>query len=161
MGSLNFNSFKNTNYSQKRNTYTDLFLDLASEPFEISIGNKSISNNGKDIKVAYDLNAIRNSIVNLFNTNPGDRILLPDYGCDLRQYIFERVSETMAKFIGRTIKTSIEQWEPRVIIVNINVDAYVDTQEYVINLKLEVPFLEKDEKLNISGLLNQQGFTVI
>ncbi|MDD4109920.1 MAG: GPW/gp25 family protein [Clostridia bacterium] len=161
MGSLNFNSFKNNNYSQKKNTYTDLFLDLSLEPFEISINSKTTNNNGKDIKVAYDLNAIKNSIVNLFNTIPGDRILLPDYGCDLRQYVFERISETMAKFIGRIIKTSIEQWEPRVTIANINVDGYVDKQEYRITLKLEVPFLERDENFNISGLLNKQGFTVV
>jgi len=160
MASINFNNLKNTNYSQKSYTYTDLFLDFTQEPFESVIGNRYISGSGKDMKVAYDLNAIKNSIVNLFNTLPGERILLPDYGCDLRQFIFETVTDSNARFIGRTISKSIEKWEPRVKIVNINIDGYEDRNEYEITLILEVPFLKKGEKLNLKGLLNRQGFTV-
>lgn len=160
MGSINFNSFKNTNYSQKNYTYTDIFLDFAQEPFEVFIGNRVVRGMGKDMKIAYDLNAIKNSIVNLFNTVPGERLLLPDYGCDLRQYIFESINESNARFIGRTIKRSIEQWEPRVNVLNINVDAYVDQGEYVITLVLQAPFLRPGESFNLTGLLNRQGFGI-
>jgi phage baseplate assembly protein W len=161
MGSLNFNSFKNTNHSQKNYTYTDIFLDLDQEPFEVIIGNRTIKGTGKDVKVAYDLNAVKNSIVNLFNTLPGERLLLPEYGCDLRRYIFEPISETNARFIGRTIKNSIGQWEPRVTIVRIEVDAYIDEQRYEVNLVMEAPFLQSGENFSLKGVLNQQGFTVI
>jgi phage baseplate assembly protein W len=113
------------------------------------------------MKIAYDLNAIRNSIKNLFNTIPGERLLLPDYGCDLRQYIFENVTDSTAKAIGRTIQRSIKQWEPRVKVINIDVAAYVSTAQYEITLVLEVPFLQPGETFNIAGLLNKQGFTVV
>ena len=158
MSSINFNSFKNVNYSQKKNTYTDMYLDLDQEPFEILIGNRSVKGTGRDMKVAYDLNAIRNSIVNLFNTLPGERLLLPDYGCDLRQFIFEPITDSNARFIGRTITRAIEQWEPRVTLVSMNIDAYIERAEYDITLVLEVPFLQRGEKLNITGTLNRQGF---
>ena len=158
MSSINFNSFKNVNYSQKKNTYTDMYLDLDQEPFEILIGNRSVKGTGRDMKVAYDLNAIRNSIVNLFNTLPGERLLLPDYGCDLRQFIFEPITDSNARFIGRTITRAIEQWEPRVTLVSMNIDAYIERAEYDITLVLEVPFLKRGEKLNITGTLNRQGF---
>ena len=160
MSSINFNSFKNVNYSQKKNTYTDMFLDMDQEPFEILIGNRRVSGNGRDMKVAFDLNAIRNSINNLFNTLPGERLLLPDYGCDLRQYIFEPISESNARFIGRTITQALKQWEPRVTLVNMNIDAYIERAEYDITLVLEVPFLVRGEKLNLTGTLNRQGFRI-
>ena len=160
MSSINFNSFKNVNYSQKKNTYTDMFLDMDQEPFEILIGNRRVSGNGRDMKVAFDLNAIRNSINNLFNTLPGERLLLPDYGCDLRQYIFEPISESNARFIGRTITQALKQWEPRVTLVSMNIDAYIERAEYDITLVLEVPFLVRGEKLNLSGTLNRQGFRI-
>lgn len=160
MGSITFNNFKNVNYSQQNYTYTDIFLDFAQEPFEFQIGNKITKGNGRDIKVAYDINAIKNSIVNLFNTIPGERLLLPDYGCDLRKYIFEAVTESTARIIGRTIKASIKQWEPRVTVININVDAYISKAEYEITLVLEVPFLQRGETLNLTGLLNRQGFRI-
>ena len=160
MGSLNFNNFKNVNYSQKQNTYTDLYLDMAEEPFNILIGRRAPQGTGRDMKVAYDLNAIKNSIVNLFNTLPGERILLPDYGCDLRQYIFEAATESNARFIGRSIQSAIQKWEPRVTVVSINVNVYIDRQEYEITLVLEIPFLQPGTKLNITGLLNRQGFRI-
>jgi len=161
MGSINFNNFKNTNYSQKRYTYTDMFLDLTQEPHKHIIERNNSNNNERDMKVAYDMSAIRNSITNLFNTIPGERILLPDYGCDLRRYVFEQISESNARFIGRTIKRSIEQWEPRVVIINIGVDAYIDEYRYEIALTMEVPFLQTNEKFNLSAALNRHGFTVI
>ena len=160
MGSINFNNLKNVNYSQKNYTYTDLFLDFTQEPFESRIGNRTINGAGKDMKVAYDLNAIRNSIVNLFNTSPGDRILLPDYGCNLKSYIFVNMSESTSRLLGRSIKTAIEQWEPRVNVVSINVDSYESLQEYVITLVLQVPFLPTGQTLNLTATLNRQGFKV-
>lgn len=160
MGSINFNTLKNTNYSQKNYIYTDIYLDLIEEPLEINIRNQSNNGKGRDMKVAYDINAIKNSITNLFNTLPGERLLLPDYGCDLRHYIFEPITETNAMFIGRTIKRAISQWEPRVKIVNISIDAYIDDQQYVIIITLEVPFLQTDHVINLEGILNKQGFTV-
>jgi phage baseplate assembly protein W len=158
MGSITFNNLKNTNVSQKRYTYVDMTLDLAQEPFESRIGGSAVKGSGKDIKVSYDLNAIRNSIVNLFNTTPGDRILMPDYGCSLRNFIFNPISETTSRLIGRNIKTAIEQWEPRVTIVNINIDSYESRQEYVITLVLQVPFLQNGQTLDLTGIFNRQGF---
>jgi phage baseplate assembly protein W len=133
---------------------------MAQKPFELSTSNRTVVGKSKDMKVAYDINAIKNSITNLFNTLPGERILLPDYGCDLRQFVFNAVTDMATKHIGRIIETSITKWEPRVRIVNINVDGYAETNEYIIGLILEVPFLSRGETLKLSGLLNRQGFTV-
>ncbi len=160
MSSITFNNLKNTNYSQKSYTYTDLFLDFTQEPFESRIGKRIISGAVNDIKAAYDLNAIRNSIVNLFNTSPGDRLLLPDYGCNLKSFVFEQMCDSTSRLLGRAIKTAIEQWEPRVTIVSINVDSYERLQQYVITLVLQVPFLPIGQTLNLAGTLNRQGFKV-
>lgn len=160
MGSINFNNLKKSTYKEQKYVYADLHLDLEQEPFEVAIGNRVIRGGGKDIKIAYDLNAIRNSILNLFNTIPGHRFLLPDYGCDLRQFLFEPISESTGYNIGRTIRENIEKWEPRVTLLNINIDAYPDRNEYVITMVLEIPFLQKNEKLNLKGLLNSQGFII-
>ena len=160
MGSITFNNLKNVNSSQKNYTYTDIFLDFTQEPFQSSIGNRTINGAGKDMKVAYDLNAIRNSIINLFNTSPGDRILLPDYGINLKSYVFENMSDSTSRLLGRAIKTAIEQWEPRVTIVSINVTSYESRQMYEITLVMQVPFLPKGQTLNLTGTLNRQGFKV-
>jgi hypothetical protein len=158
MGSINFNNLERDTYKDQNYIYADLYLDLMQEPFEMVIGNRTVKGAGKDIKVAYDLNAIRNSILNLFNTIQGHRFLLPDYGCDLRRFLFEPISEAAAYDIGRTISENLEKWEPRVTLISINIDAYPDRNEYVVAMTLAVPFLQKNEKLQLNGLLNNQGF---
>lgn len=160
MGSINLKNLQNNSGSQQNYTYTDISLDLAQEPFNFIIGNRTVTGSGRDIKIAYDINAIKNSITNLFNTVPGERLLLPDYGCDLRQFVFEPVSQSTASRITRTIRHGIQAWEPRVRIVNLLIDGYEDQGYYVITLVLEVPLLGATQRLSISGTLNQQGYII-
>ena len=69
-------------------SYSDLSLD-----FELSsdINNTPVNrtDSKKDVKLLYDEDAIYQSVKNVFNTIPGQKILNPDFGLDLRQYLFE------------------------------------------------------------------------
>ncbi len=57
---------------------------------------------------------IRQSLQILFSTLPGERIMRPDYGCDLNAYIFENISEDLLADIRRTIRDNIQRHEQRV-----------------------------------------------
>lgn len=103
--------------------YTDLHLDL--EIFQsIGLGDNPV--NSRDIMVDYDYKAIHNSIKNIFNTKKGQKLLNPEFGCSLEQYLFEAVSDARAKAIGDDIYAAINVFEPRVDIVKI----YVQSQPY-------------------------------
>jgi phage baseplate assembly protein W len=158
MGSITFNNLKPVSKNVQRYTYADLFLDIQEEPMGISGNYLPVRGSGRDIKVAYDFNAIRNSIYNLFNTIPGERILLPDYGSDLRRYIFEPVTDLRGTLIGREIYTAITRWEPRVTVINIDVVGHIDAQEYDITIVLQTPFIPKTEYLK--GILNKEGYVI-
>ena len=158
MGSINLNKLKNTSKSVDNYTYVDLNLDMTQEKIGTRTGNwTTTTDSSKDIKVSYDLNAIQNSLVNLFNTAPGERYLLPEYGSDLRKYVFDNVSEAGGRMIGENIKDSIEKWEPRVRILNINIVGKADQNEYNITLNLLIPFSQT--KFSLRGVLNQEGYT--
>lgn len=160
MASLTFNNLKNTTTKSQNYTYVDLWLDIDPySSYDSTLKDFTRKTDTKDIKVAYDLNAIKNSLTNLFNTIPGNRILLPDYGLNLRKFIFEPMSQGNAINIGRLIKDGITRWEPRCTVININVDAYMDRQEYVITLNLAIPFL--NQSFNFTGLLNNNGYSFI
>jgi len=159
MGSINFNNLKNVNVNINNYTYTDLFLDIQEEPIGISGNYLDVPGSGRDIKVAYDLNAIRNSLTNLFNTLPGERFLQPEYGSDLRRYIFEPISEVQGNSIGREIYSSITRWEPRVTVTGIDVLGIRDTNEYNITLSLQVPFLKTI--INLKGIFRRAGYVFV
>lgn len=156
MASINFDNLRNTRTNVQDYTYVDLWLDLTDEPVVISGGILENVRNNKDIRVAFDANAIKNSLVNLFNTAPGERFLLPDYGSDLRRYVFEPVSVSMAEQIGGQLYREIRRWEPRVRILNLDVTGSLSRQEYTITLELGIPFLT--EPLNLTAILRREGF---
>lgn len=156
MGSITFNNLKPLSKNVQSYTYTDLFLDIQEEPIGISGNYLEVRGSGRDIKIAYDLNAIRNSLTNLFNTIPGERFLLPDYGSDLRRYLFEPVTDMQGTIIGREIYSAITRWEPRVTVVNISVRGYIDDQEYEIDVVLNVPF--SNTPIYLKSLLTRNGY---
>ena len=154
MASIKFDSLKNTQLNVEDYTYVDLFLDI-----EEKIIGSGINTTNRDIKVAFDLRAIHNSLKNLFNTAPGERFLLPNYGEDLRRFLFEPIDEIHAKALGSSIKDSIETWEPRIQVVNINVDAFIDTQEYEVTINVRIPGYNK-QTFSIKGIFTKEGYLI-
>ena len=74
--------------------YKDLFLDLDTSVYYNKQFNKSTIL--KDAQGLYDENAVLNSITNIFLTAPGEKILSPEFGLDLRRYLFEPISDFSA-----------------------------------------------------------------
>lgn len=159
MASITFNSLKDETKSADNYTYVDFHLDFQ----ENLVGPQSTvvqtNANGRDFKVAFDLNAIKNSLRNLFNTLPGERILLPEYGADLRKFIFEPITEATASSIGRSISRAIEQWEPRVTLDRLDIVGVADQHEYNITLILIVPFLKG--LLQLDTVFTRSNFSFI
>jgi len=156
MSSINFNTLQDTSTNEDNYSYVDFYLDFSEDPTGSAANFRSTIGNGRDIRVAYDLNAIRNSIRNLFNTIPGERFLLPEYGSDLRRYIFEPVTETVSRQIGREVSDAIRKWEPRIRLLNIDIAGYEDRNEYVITLNVAIPLL--NEPVGLEGLLTKDGY---
>ena len=114
--------------------------------------------NTSDIKVSYDYQAIANSLTNLFNTTPGQRFLFPDYGLDLKQFLFSPVTEFTARSIGSALLRGITKYEPRVNVININVEAIPDANQYNITLILGFPTLNTKQTVNYKLDLKNQTF---
>lgn len=114
----------------------------------------------KDLKPDYDLDAIKNSLFNLFTTLPGQKILNPVYGLNLVQFVFTNLSESNARLIGKVIFEGTELFEPRVSILNINVNVDYDQNQYTINMRINVPSLNLSN-VSIKGVLKDSGFYFI
>lgn len=147
--------FPKTNKTNDAYTYADLHLDLELQQLVTNEAAKNAQQ--QDIVADYDLGAIRNSIVNLFLTSPGDKILNPEFGMDLRDYLFMPTSESVAGLINDTISRNINVFEPRVVLQRLNVVPDYDNQQYTINMTVVVPFLQ-NSTLNLSGTINSQGY---
>ena len=69
-----------------------------------------------DLVVSKDASAIKQAIVNLLLTNKGERLMNPEYGSDIRSYLFEPLDYATASQITTNIRYSIDRWEPRISV---------------------------------------------
>jgi phage baseplate assembly protein W len=67
------------------------------------------------------MDLIRQSIMILLDTEPGERIMLPSFGCGLRRYLMEPNALSVRTAMAEDITTAIRLWEPRVRLVNVAV----------------------------------------
>lgn len=137
--------------------YKDLFLDLETSVYY----NKQLNKSSilKDVQATFDENAIRNSITNIFLTAPGEKILSPEFGLDLRQYLFEPITEFNAFAIEDDIKNRLPEMEPRVQVDRVKVIPLSDNNEYNILMQINIPSLNV-YGLSLRSTLNNNGYFI-
>lgn len=151
----NLESVRDTN---KSFVFKDIKLDFAEKNRSSGQGLFQKANKS-DIDSSIDEGAIRNSIINLFNTRRGEKILNPEYGLGLADLLFEKISDERAEDIGNIILRGLEQFEPRVEVINININTDEDAGLYTVTLLLHVHALKAT--VNLTGDLTSTGFAFV
>jgi phage baseplate assembly protein W len=64
---------------------------------------------------------IRQSIETILDTDPGERIMRPDFGCGLRRYLMEPNSAATRASMQQDIDAALSRWEPRILVTNVAV----------------------------------------
>jgi len=64
---------------------------------------------------------IRQSIRIILGTEPGERVMRPDFGAGLKRYVFEAMSTTMIERLRGGVRQSLIRWEPRIILEEVSV----------------------------------------
>jgi Bacteriophage baseplate protein W len=82
---------------------------------------------------------IRAKIVQLVLTAPGERVNVPDFGCGLRDLVFDPNNEILAATTEFAITKALQDWLSSDIIVN-SVDVSNDDGE----LQIDVVYLRRD-----------------
>lgn len=144
---------------EESSVYRDVRLDFKNND-NLSTKGLFAPTTSTDIEASYDESAIKNSLTNLFSTMPGQKLLNPDYGLNLAQFLFAPVSVTMARMIGSRILEGIETYEPRVTVENVNVYPDPDESSYQVELSIKIPALS-NRNVSFTGLLTQPGFSMI
>jgi Bacteriophage baseplate protein W len=72
------------------------------------------------IAMADETESIRQSILLLLSTVPGERVMRADYGCDLFRLLFAPNDDTTAGLAIHYVRQAIRRWEPRVNLERVN-----------------------------------------
>lgn len=102
-----------------------------------------------DIDLKYDVAAVKQSIIDIIMTRKGEREFMPDYGSRIIYLLMEKITPITQIMIQNEIKTSLETWEPRITVNNINVEVVPNLHTYNVSINFEVLRLRQVEELNL------------
>ena len=115
------------------------------------MANRRISRAFKDISLSFDPHpvtgdlpvlkneaAIRRSVRNIVQTIPTEKFFNPLFGSDIRGSLFDFVDFGTASVIADQIQTSIENFEPRVDNLEIQVFPRPDQNEFEVNVIFDI-----------------------
>jgi len=151
MGSITLNNLKNVTKTDTGYTYVDLHLDIEEATIPTSFTSERLR--GKDVRVDYDIDAVANSLNNIFKTTPGERFLVPTFGIKLKRYLFSPISKPVAEQIGLEIVRAIELWEPRVTVDRVNVIGIPENNEYEVTIIITINAIK--QQITFNSILNQ------
>jgi hypothetical protein len=72
---------------------------------------------------------IKADLLQLLLTNPGERVMMPLYGTPLRKLVFEQNDAALEIQAKQMISDAIVNWEPRVVITQIQVTSQFDKDD--------------------------------
>lgn len=62
---------------------------------------------------------VRESIELILRTEPGERVMRPQFGCGLRQYLMEPNSVATRAGLERVVTAALEAYEPRIALTDV------------------------------------------
>jgi phage baseplate assembly protein W len=65
---------------------------------------------------------IASSLEILFSTAPGERVMLPQYGCNLDELVFESLDTRMKTLMADKVEAAILYYEPRINLESVRLD---------------------------------------
>lgn len=66
---------------------------------------------------------VRQSILLVLATRRGERVMRPDFGAGLEDFLHEPITTTTTALIRHRVETALVQWEPRIDVMAVTVEA--------------------------------------
>jgi phage baseplate assembly protein W len=64
--------------------------------------------------------SVRQALLMLLATRPGERVMRPHYGCHLHRLVFSPNDDTTAGIAIHYVRQAIEHWEPRIEVIRLD-----------------------------------------
>lgn len=106
--------------------YKDLNLGLAPHPIT------------GDVSRVLDVNAVKQSMKLLLMTNFYERLFHPEMGTPINRILFEPVDPISTNLLKQSVERVLQNWEPRVQLLSVDVTPYPDDSAYDISISFNI-----------------------
>lgn len=92
----------------------------------------------KDVGKKFDVNAVKQSLKNVLMTQKGEKPFNPNYGSGIYDLLFEPMDYLVSSVMQKEIETTIENYEPRVELIDVECEPNFDLEQYEIRIEFYV-----------------------
>ena len=111
---------------KKSRSFKDFSVNFARNPFT------------DDLSVVHNDNSIKQAVKNIILTSPGEKPFQPLVGSSVNRLLFEPLDAFTADTIAEEIRTTINQYEPRVKLTNVEVTPIKEGNKLTVSLEYKI-----------------------
>lgn len=98
-----------------------------------------------------DERALREAMLNILLTRPGERLMRPEFGAGLDSFVHQPNNQTTRSLIAGVVRRALERWEPRVVVEAVEVlPSPVDPAEVHVRIGYRARHRDRPEELAVA-----------
>jgi uncharacterized protein len=96
-----------------------------------------IGNDGRAVQQSTLEDHVRDELMQLILTNPGERLFLPEFGGGVRRLVFENLDETTGAMVKATLTRAVSRWlAARITLEELKVE--IENEKIEVDLKYRI-----------------------
>jgi uncharacterized protein len=88
----------------------------------------SLDSDGKIAMSEYETD-IKEAIKIILGTAKGERVMRPDFGCGIHDFVFSPVNKATLSLVENTVREGLTFWEPRIELIKVEAIPEVSAEE--------------------------------
>jgi phage baseplate assembly protein W len=93
---------------------------------------------------------LKYNIINYLLTNKGERLFQPNFGANIRNQLFEQITPEGADEVEGTIRAGVEAYFPTVVIQDLQVVPYSDTNSINISFTYSITNTGQSDQISLN-----------
>ena len=111
---------------KRSRSFKDFSVNFARNPFT------------DDLSVVHNDNSIKQAVKNIILTSPGEKPFQPLVGSSVSRLLFEPLDAFTADAVAEEIRTTINQYEPRVALTRVDVTPIYENNKLNVSLEYKI-----------------------
>jgi phage baseplate assembly protein W len=92
---------------------------------------------------------IKSNLINLLLTDVGERVMNPNFGCNLRRFLFEGITSDNIEEVATSLGGSISTFIPEINVTNIEIIPTTDNNTIDINIDYYLKISQTPDKVTV------------
>ena len=92
---------------------------------------------------------IKQNVKMVLLTNPGERIMIPEFGVGVKRYLFEMSNSPVFDELEFAVKTQLRRYIQAIDVLAVSAQPFGDEHKLFLSISYEVDFLKAKDQLDI------------